>query len=123
MNVTPTSGPIAASITHHARAVMSSRHSFATRIRRARVRQPAASGEGKKQVLEARRRVGARERGELVDGPFAARAPAAQEHEAIADAGGVGDLVDGEDERAAVGGVAPQRPGNFASLAEVESVE
>src|SRR6185503_20270532 len=103
MNVTPTSGPMARSNTHHDRDTTSSRHSFLTSHRKADLR------EGKKHLLEivARCRrswLRRRERRQFPDRPLAARAPAAQEHEAIADARRVLDLVDRQEHGAARGG-------------------
>src|SRR4051794_41185963 len=85
MNDTPTSGPIAASITHQARDTTSSRHSFATSHPNADLR------EGKKDLFEVR---GRRVALQLRQRAFAAHAAAAQEHESIADAFGVADLMD-----------------------------
>src|SRR5689334_16239996 len=117
MNVTPTSGPIAASSTHHARDEVSSRVSLRNSHRKAtaeldefaenrslsapsadaiRLRGLCASGEGKEDLFEivargAAARLGRRR--QLLQRSFAARAAAAQQHEPVADARGVADLV------------------------------
>src|SRR5690349_21855743 len=98
MKVTPTSGPISASMTHHERDVVSSRHS----LRKSHVQ--ALLCEGKEDLLEVRLQVMAgalaSERGERVEGAFGDDPAAAQQHEAVADFGGIGDLMDGEKESA-----------------------
>src|SRR6185295_8467989 len=98
MNVTPTSGPIASSRTHHERDTTSSRHSFRNSHAKADL------GEGKKDLFEivaGRWRSGPRrcQRGQLLARALSARAPAAQQHEAIADARRVRDLVDRQEHR------------------------
>src|SRR3982750_2539990 len=98
MKDTPTSGPISTSITHHARDESSSRHSFS-------ISQANGDLRERKEDLFKRRRTpriqGARRRmlGKPVDGAFAADAAAAQEHEAVAHARGIGNLVDREEQR------------------------
>src|SRR2546428_11637729 len=102
MNVTPTSGPITSSITHQDREATSSRHSFSTSqrqagLRAARFGAPSTLRERKEDLFEVVAGRGAArrgDRGELLQRAFAADAPAAQEHEAIADASRIRDLVD-----------------------------
>src|SRR5579871_5318346 len=93
MNDTPTSGPMATSITHQARAATSSRASFSRSHEKPDLR------ERKKRVLE---RAGVRARRDVVEQALAAHAAAAQQHEAIAEACRVRDLVNGEKKRPAV---------------------
>src|SRR3954468_102264 len=108
MKDTPTSGPISTSITHQVRDESSSRHSFS-------ISQANGDLRERKEDLFKRRRTrrirGARRRmlRELVDGALAADAPAAQEHEAVAHARGVGNLVDREEQRAALCRMIAQR--------------
>ena len=64
-----------------------------------------------------------RERGELVERALAADPAQTQQDEAIADARGVVDLVNREEERAAGGGVLTQRRRHVAALPEVEAIE
>src|SRR5436190_22189902 len=109
MNETPTSGPISASITHHAREVSRSRHSFSSSQRK------AVLCKGKEHFLEVRLAAP----GELLDGPFAADAAAAEEHEAIADPRRVADLMNGEEERAAGRRVGAERGADVARLAQI----
>src|SRR4051812_45829581 len=105
MKVTPTSGPIATSNTHHARDATSSRYSFATSHDKEETAEHAetaetnvfsaifalspvfsGSGERKEHLFQILRRAAAcgGERSELVERAFAADAAAAQQHEAIA---------------------------------------
>src|ERR1051326_7526076 len=113
MNQTPTSGPISASITHHARDASSSRHSFtSSHANRLRAR--------KNDVLEIGIRVRAPE---FRDRPFTAHPAAAEQHESIADAGGVRDLVNRQKQRASGRGMIAKRGAYLAGLAEVETVE
>src|SRR5689334_20351277 len=119
MKVTPTSGPIASSSTHHAREAISSRASL-------RSSQSACLGERKEDLFEivaGARAARRRQRGQLATGPFAARAPAAQQHEPIADAAGVPDLVNRQEHRAARRRVGWQNARDVAALPQVEAVE
>src|SRR5262249_3765204 len=116
MKVTPTSGPIAKSSTHQARETRSSRHSLARRTRKGRLCKR------KKQVFQSVR-TAVSHRAEFVERPFATNAPVAQEHESIANARRVADLMNREHERAALGGVMAQRLGDVARLPEVQAVE
>src|SRR5260221_8696038 len=105
MNDTPTSGPITRSRTHHERDERSSRPSLSSSQTKAGLR------EGKEHLFEilvaALRPGGARPstfasgRRQLVERPLAADAAAAQQHESIADACRVGDLMDRQHHRAA----------------------
>src|SRR5262244_1384333 len=77
------------------------------------------SGERKEDLLEAR--VGKAGMGpQLAERPDAAHAAVGQKDETIADALGVGQLMNREDERAAVRGLAAQHAGDRARLAEIE---
>src|SRR5437868_12812882 len=117
MNETPTSGPISTSMTHHARDVSSSRHSFS------RSQTKGVLRKGKEDVFQVQGVHGVHASAELFDGALAADAAAAQEHEAIADPRGVADLVDGEKERPPARGVRAQGGADLARLAQVESIE
>src|SRR5262245_39346106 len=112
MKVTPTSGPIASSITHQARDTSSSRHSLARR-------KEKALRERKEKILQARsaRRVG--ERRQFVDRAFAADTSAAEQHEAIANPGRVGNLVNGQHEGAPLGRVVAERLRDVARLSQI----
>src|SRR6266511_2250653 len=145
MNDTPTSGPMSSSITHHARDDRSSRHSLARRTRNGLTAEPAepaerslffavfaafaflvVSGERKEDLFEIRgrgRRPHPCPRRELGDRAFAADATVAQEDETIADARGVGDLVDRQKQRPPGLRVRAQRGRQLARLAQVEAVE
>src|SRR2546430_14247810 len=98
MKETPTSGPISASMTHHERDVISSRHSFF------RSHFHALLCEGKEDLLEilwkVMSRALARKRRERVEGALGNHTAAAQKHEAVADLCGVSNLVDRQEERA-----------------------
>src|SRR5207237_10756394 len=120
MNDTPTSGPIASSITHHDFDAASSRRSLSSSHTNADLR------ERKEDLLEIRgRRRAARggERRQLGGRPLAADAAGAQEHETVADASGVGDLVNREKERASGGGVRAERARDVARLSQIQAVE
>src|SRR5256885_11795344 len=97
MNDTPTSGPIASSMIHHDRDATSSRASLRSS------HTSAALREGKEylfQVAAARGSAARRgERRQFVDRALAADAAAAQQDEPIADARGVVDLVDRQEQR------------------------
>src|SRR5258707_11507798 len=119
MKDTPTSGPIIASMTHHERELISSRHSFFRSHFHALLR------EGKEDLLEIRwqavARTLARKRDEHVKGALGDNTAAAQEHEAVADLRRIGDLVDGQEERAIRRKMLTQRGSRFAALAQVET--
>src|SRR6202048_1753393 len=144
MNDTPTSGPIATSSTHYAREATSSRYSFATSQRKEEtaegdeIAEPnirsalcACSAvpslcERKKHLFEivagaaaARRSHG----GQFLARAFATRAAAAQQHEAIADARRVPNLMNRQKHRPAHGGVGAQRLRHLAALTQIEAVE
>src|SRR5581483_1357589 len=114
MNDTPTSGPIATSITHQERDATSSRASFSTSHEKADLR------ERKEGALEG---VGLRAAGDLAERPVTAHAAAAEQDEAVAPAGRVGDLVDREEERPAARREPAERGADLARLLQVESVE
>src|SRR3954471_7914955 len=63
------------------------------------------------------------EASQIVERAFAANPPAAQEHETIADASGVGDLMNRQHQRASAGGVVAQRRGDLTGLAQIEPFE
>src|SRR5262252_10118113 len=120
MNDTPISGPDIASRTHHARDASSSRHSFS----RSQTKGPLRKR--KEQILEVQWVVGVRgaqARGQLLDGAFRANAAGAEEHETIAHARRVADLMDGQEQRASGGGVLAQRRAHLARLPQIEAVE
>src|SRR5690349_20678315 len=97
MNACPTSNPMTSKSSQYDRDAASSRSSLRTSQRHARI-----SGERKKDLFESRctrRETGAL--AQLVHSPFADHASIAQEHHAIADAGGVGELMDGLEQRSA----------------------
>src|SRR3954465_11298028 len=81
MNVTPTSGPIASSSTHHARDVTSSRYS----LRRSHANALRERKEDLFEILTGCTAAGGGERREFLQRPLTARAAAAQQDEAIAD--------------------------------------
>src|SRR6187551_1272773 len=106
MKETPTSGPIRTSMIHHARELISSRHSFS------RSQTKGVLGKRKKHVFQIWSAVF----GEFLDRALAADAAAAQEDEAIAHARGVADLMDREKERAAGGGMVAESGADLAGL-------
>src|SRR5215471_2521338 len=96
MNDTPTSGPIAASITHHARDAISSRHSFAS----------SQLSERKKDLFEST--TARRSPFQFFERSLAPDAPAAEQDEPVAHALRIGNLVDRQKQRAAGGRVGAQ---------------
>src|SRR5439155_10249944 len=143
MNVTPTSGPIATSSTHHDRDARSSRVSLRSNQRKATAEDAEIgekkvfsafsafsavkrSRERKEHLFEVAARRGAArggERRQFRQRPLAASASAAQQHEAIADARGVADLVNRQEHRAPGRRVRAQRLRDLAALPQVEAVE
>src|SRR3954463_6801611 len=119
MNVTPTSGPIASSSTHHARDVTSSRYS----LRRSHAIALCERKEDLFEIVTGCTAAGGGERREFLQRPLTARATAAQQDEAIADARRVANLVDRQEHRPAGGRVRTQRLRDVAALAEVDAVE
>src|SRR5258707_1639182 len=121
MKDTPTSGPISASMTHHERELISSRHSFFRSHFHALLR------EGKEDLFEIRWQVMprtlARKRDERVEGALGDDAAAAQEHEAVADLRGIGDLLNGHEERTVWRKMPTHRRSRFAALAHIETFE
>jgi hypothetical protein len=108
-------------MTHQARDDIKSRNSFSSSQTKGDLR------EGKDDVLEIARGPGmVLARGnpcELVVGSFAAYVPGAQEDEAIADVGRVGDLVNREKQRPSLAGMGAECRAHFAALTEIEAVE
>src|SRR5260370_29794090 len=123
MNDTPTSGPMTRSRTHHALETTSSRHSLSRSHRKAGL----GLGERKEYLFEVNVGYGCiaryRQRREFLNRAFAAYAPAAEQHEPIAEARGIADLMNREEQRPAAGRVRTQRRGNLATLPQVESLE
>src|SRR6188472_362447 len=118
MNANPTSGPIRNRSTHHARAALSSRHSFPSNHHQLALR------ERKKYLFERPARidvVGARR--ELLERSFAAHNAAAQQHEPVTHARRVANLMDRQEQRAAPAGVRAQSRSGIAGLAKIEAVE
>src|SRR3954467_716732 len=97
MKAKPTRGPIATSSTHHAREAINSRHSFS------RSHLHALLCERKKDLFERGCRGALRtsECGQFVERALSAYFSGTQKDKAIADAGGVRDLVDREEQGAA----------------------
>src|SRR6476620_2645654 len=113
MNETPTSGPIRTSRIHHARDATSSRHSFTRSHTNGDLR------EGKEdlfQITSRHRAAGGGGGPQFVERPLAARPPVAQEDESITDARGVADLMDGQEQRAALRRSGPQHLRDTARL-------
>src|SRR5712691_3507725 len=109
-------------MTQSARPLRISRNSLASSRRSGACASIDVSGERKKHLFESRGRQ-IRALTKLLERAGAAHAPGGQQDEAIADALRVSELVDGEDERAAVRGDLAQRAGDRARLAQIEAVE
>src|SRR5881628_947220 len=115
MNACPTRGLSNASRRSSARELASSRPSFSSS-------QRSTSREGKKHLFD----VGAGASSlspKLVERSFTDDAAIAQEHEAVSDAVGVVQLMDGEEQRTPAGRDASQQGADLAHLAQVETVE
>src|SRR5438093_1607796 len=121
MKVTPTRGPISASMTHHDRELISSRHSFF------RSHFQALLCEGKEDLLEIRWQAVAaplaRKRGKRVELPLSNDPPPAQEHETVADLRRICDLMNGQEERAVRRQMLTERCSSFTTLAQVKTFE
>src|SRR5947209_5624483 len=98
MNAIPTSGPIANSRTHQARDTINSRHSFRISQDNAAFRDELR--ESKKNLFESFIASGRvprfRQRSELRNCPLASNFSFTQQHETIAEALSVADLMDGK---------------------------
>src|SRR3954465_4778810 len=114
MKDTPASGPMHSSSTHQDRETISSRHSFSRSQKKGGLRERK---EDLFQILR-RRRGTARggQRRKFGDCAFAAYSAAAEQDEAVADARGLADLVNGEEERAPAGGVPAEGGRDIACL-------
>src|ERR1039458_7506565 len=117
MNPRPTRGPIMRRSSQKAREAISSRNSLAASQRNLR--------EGKEDLLEPGA-VHAGETGERAQ--FGQRAhthyaAAAEQHQAVAHAGGIHQLVNRDEEGAAARGDGAQQRHDIAGLAKIEAVE
>src|SRR4051794_8604033 len=129
MNDAPTKGPMPSSNTHHALDTSRSRHSLFTS------HQNPGLGERKEHLFQAgggyrrgnrpwpRLVACRREFREFLNRAFAADAPPAEQHEPVAEARGLADLMNREKERSAACRVCAQRRPNVARLAQVEAIE
>src|SRR4051812_5830355 len=117
MKETPTSGPISSKNTHHERELISSRHSL-------RNSQTVGLRERKKDLLEIIRRNRAVPGSLLLEfGECALRdniAPT-QQHEAIANFGSIGDLVNRHEHGASTLHMLAQYRIHFAALTQIQS--
>ena len=121
MKHTPTSGPISASMSHHAREAMSSRHSLSKSHATADLRK---SEEDIFEIARGDGDAGGRgRRRQLVACADATDAPFAEQHKSIADPPRVSDLVNGQEQRAPAGSVRAQRRGQLAVLSQIQAVE
>src|SRR5258705_13032573 len=121
MNDIPTSGPIPNSKTHHARDTISSRHSLF------RSHRNGDLGERKEHLFQILASSGRLIRGgqgrEFLYGAFTAHVPAAEQNKPVAEAFGVADLMNRQEECPSACRVRPERGCNVASLTEVETLE
>src|SRR4051794_20919643 len=101
MNAWPTSGPVRARSSHQAREANSSCHSRETR---------AILREREEHLLDTHaRRIGhPGPLAKLGKRPLAGHAPIGEQHEAIAGAAGIGELVNGKEKRAPPGRLTAQ---------------
>src|SRR6266852_1988064 len=98
---------------HSARPPSTSRSSFMSSGRKGARCTAAASGERKEHLLQ--RRPSAR-MAQLVERAGAPQAAVGEQHEAVADPLGIGQLVDGENERAALPATSRRQPKIAAGL-------
>src|SRR3954467_9251018 len=107
MKLCPVSNPTISSNNQNARLAASSAISLRTRSRKR-----------KEDLLES-----AHSRGQFVERSLGHGAAVIEEEKSIAYARGVAELVNGEDERAAVRGIAAQHVHDLTRLAEIETIE
>src|SRR3982751_1227506 len=117
MKACPTSGPRRTRSTSHAHDAASSRRSLSRRRR-----QGASLGEGKEDLLDVRAG-SAGACAQLIERSLADDASIAEEHQPIADARRVLQLMDGEEQRASRRRHPAQERTHLADLAEIEPVE
>src|SRR5258705_13176530 len=121
MKDTPTSGPIVTSKTHHARETMSSRHSLS------RSHKNGDLGERKKHLFKilkwTRGTVRCGQHGEFRNGAFATHATVTEQHEPVAQACRLADLMNGEEQRASACRVRSEGSRDVACRAQVEPIE
>src|SRR4029077_18153263 len=107
---------------HSARPPASSRSSLASRGPSGACRTSAASGERKEDLLQSGlRHSGAR--AQLGKRAGAANVAVDEQHEAVADALGVEQLVNGQNQRASAARDVAQHGHDLARLAQIEAVE
>src|SRR6476661_9754631 len=114
MKACPTSGPVIASSSQYAREARSSRASRAISAETLRKRE--------EHLLHA----AFRDSGVLAEpgeGPLPHHAAAGEQHEAVAGAAGVGELMDREEQRPPARRLVAENEGRLAGLAQVEPVE
>src|SRR5215813_9147169 len=107
---------------HSARTLATSRSSLASKEWNGARRTTAGSGERKEHLLQSGRGL-AGLRAQLSERAGAADASFRQQHEAVADARGIAQLVDGENERAPIARDIAQYAHDLARLPQVEAVE
>src|SRR5262249_8663240 len=107
---------------HSARPLATSRISLASKGWTSARRTTAGSGERKEPLLQPGRGLPGLH-AQLRERPHAAHAPVRQQHEAVADARGIAQLVDGENERAPIARNVAQHFHDLAGLSQIEAVE
>src|SRR5215470_5861021 len=115
-------GQSISSIVHSARPVITPHSSSASRGRNGAWATVAASGERKEHILELGRRERSA-RAQLVERARTANSAAGEQHETVAHALGISQLMNGHKERAPARGQVANELHHFADLSEIKPVE
>src|SRR5215471_13470201 len=122
MKLNPTSGQTSRSMVHSARPLMISASSFASSGCSGGAKWPYALGERKKELLQrSAGNVGLC--AQFVERANPSHLSSGEKNEAIASPSGVGQLMNGEHERAPFGGFAADHFNDVADLAKIEAIE
>jgi hypothetical protein len=116
MNDIPTSGPIPIKSSHQERDAINSRHSFSSNQRNGDL------GESKKHLFQITP-VRLRHCGQLRNRALATYLPAVQKDEAVAEARGIANLMDGEKQGSPPRGMSAERGRDVPSLTKIETFE
>src|SRR5215475_1247893 len=115
-------GQSISSIVHSARPVITPHSSLASRGRNGAWATVAASGERKEHILELGRREGGA-RAKLVERARTANSPVGEQHETVAHALGISQLMNGEHEPPSTRCRLANKAHDLAGLPEIEAVE
>src|SRR5216683_4995355 len=122
MKLYPTSGQTSSNMVHSARPLTISASSFASNGYNGASENADALGERKKDLLQRPGRESGL-RAQLVEGTNAPHLPSCEKDETVANPLGVDQLVNGENERAALRGLIADHFNDVAGLPEIEAIE